>query len=390
MKHEDPAMTPAGLTLGPDVRSAPDLSVVRESDIVVTCTSARHAFLMPELVRPGTFIAAVGADKSDKHEIDPRLYAACLAVVDSLEQAAEIGDLHHALDAGAVTRAHIHASLDAILAGTGRGRTDDRSITLFDSTGMGLQDVAAAVAIYRRAFEIGAGTRLSLTRRRLAMTHTLLRRGLVALGGAFAASSMARAQGGGAMTRIDFETAAVGALPSGVTGALTGSGGPVAWAIVEDPTAPAGPKVLAQTSTDKTDYRFPLAIFAAPVAADIDAAVRFKPIAGQVDRAAGIAIRLSDPNSYYVVRANALEDNVRLYRMVNGRRSQFAGADTKVPSGKWQELRLLARGSRFEVFLDGRSLYSATDTTIAAAGRVALWTKADSVTHFDDLRIQTL
>jgi hypothetical protein len=192
------------------------------------------------------------------------------------------------------------------------------------------------------------------------------------------------------MTRIDFETAPVGALPTGITGALTGSGGPVAWAVVEDPTAPAGPKVLAQTSTDKTDYRFPLAIFDAPVAADIDVAVRFKPVAGEIDRAAGIAIRLKDRNNYYVVRANALEDNVRLYRMVSGQRIQFAGANTKVPSGKWQELRLLARGSRFEVFLDGKSLYSATDTAIPSAGRVALWTKADSVTHFDDLRIQTL
>ena len=221
------------------------------------------------------------------------------------------------------------------------------------------------------------------------MTQTLLRRGLVALGGAFAASSAVRAQGG-TTTRIDFEAAVPGALPSGVTPALTGSGGPVAWTVVEDPTAPAGPKVLAQTSIDKTDYRFPLAIFAAPVAADIDVAVRFKPIAGTVDRAAGIAVRLSDPDNYYVVRANALEDNVRLYRVVSGQRVQFAGVNAKVPSGKWQELRLIARGSRFEVFLDGKSLYSATDTSIPAAGRVALWTKADSVTHFDDLRIQTL
>ena len=150
-------------TLKLDVRAAPDLSVVRESDIVVTCTSARRAFLTPELVRPGTFISAVGADNSDKHEIDPRLYAASLAVVDSLEQAAEIGDLHHALEAGAVTRAHVHASLGEILAGTKPGRTDEQSITLFDSTGMGLQDVAAAVAIYRRALEAGTGTRLLLT-----------------------------------------------------------------------------------------------------------------------------------------------------------------------------------------------------------------------------------
>jgi alanine dehydrogenase len=149
-------------TLKLDVRPTTDLSSVRESDIVVTCSSARKAFLTPELVRPGTFIAAVGADNSDKHEIDPQLYAASLVVVDSLEQAAEIGDLHHALEAGVVTREHVHASLGEILPGAKPGRTDNQSITLFDSTGMGLQDVAAAVAIYRRALDAGGGTRLSL------------------------------------------------------------------------------------------------------------------------------------------------------------------------------------------------------------------------------------
>ena len=148
--------------LGLDIRAAPDLSVTRESDIIVTCTSARRAFLTPDLVRPGTFIAAVGADNSDKQEIDPALYAASLAVVDSLEQAAEIGDLHHALAAGAVTRDHVHATLGELLAGSKPGRPDPAAITLFDSTGMGLQDVAAAAAIYRRALATGAGHRLSL------------------------------------------------------------------------------------------------------------------------------------------------------------------------------------------------------------------------------------
>jgi hypothetical protein len=200
------------------------------------------------------------------------------------------------------------------------------------------------------------------------------------------ASTSAAAQ----LTRIDFESAPVGALPAGVTGALTGSGGPVAWSVVQDQTALAGPKVLAQTSTDTTDYRFPLAIFEQPVAKDLDVAVRFKPVSGEVDRAAGIAVRLADRNNYYVVRANALEDNVRLYKVVGGQRRQFAGANIKVPSGVWQELRLTARGDRFEVFLNGKSLYGATDTTFANPGRVALWTKADSVTYFDDLRIQPL
>jgi alanine dehydrogenase len=145
-----------------DVRAA-DLAVVRESDIIVTCTSARQPFLTLDLVRPGTFVAAVGADNSDKQEVDPRLYAASVAVVDSLEQAAEIGDLHHALNAGAVTADHVHATLGEILAGAKTGRRDPTAITLFDSTGMGLQDVAAAAAIYRRALAAGAGNRVSLT-----------------------------------------------------------------------------------------------------------------------------------------------------------------------------------------------------------------------------------
>ena len=189
------------------------------------------------------------------------------------------------------------------------------------------------------------------------------------------------AQGTDRMTRIDFES------PVAFQPMLTGKGGPVAWNVIDDPTAPAGPKVLAQTSKDKTDYRFPLAVFDRPVLLDLDVAVRFKPVSGEVDRAAGIAVRLTDRDNYYVVRANALEDNVRLYRVVKGDRHQFAGANVKVKSGIWQELRLVVRGTRFEVFFEGRSLYVATDAVFATAGRVALWTKADSVTSFDDLRI---
>jgi len=211
------------------------------------------------------------------------------------------------------------------------------------------------------------------------------RRDILIVGGATLIAGTASA----ANVRMDFEGGQVSALPAGVTTALTGSGGPVKWTIVEDSSAPAGPKVLAQTSADKTDYRFPLAIFDQPVAADLEVAVRFKPVAGEVDRAAGIAVRLTDKDNYYVVRANALEDNVRLYRVVKGKRIQFAGANLKVPSGAWQELKLSARGNRFEVSFNGKRLHEATDSTFANPGRVALWTKADSVTHFDDLRIRT-
>lgn len=150
----------ARLTL--EVRPSPDLAVARDSDVIVTCTSARTPFLTTELVRPGTFVAATGADNHDKSEIEPPLYAAARAVVDSLEQCAEIGDLHHAIAAGVVTEAHVHANLAEIVAGQRPGRTDDGQITLFDSTGLGLQDVAAAAGIYRRALAQGAGTRLAI------------------------------------------------------------------------------------------------------------------------------------------------------------------------------------------------------------------------------------
>ncbi len=151
-----------GRDLQIDVAATGSLAVARDSDVIVTCTSAREAFLTTELVRPGTFIAAIGADNSDKQEIAPLLYAASVAIVDSLEQAAEIGDLHHALAAGAVTTRHVQATLGEIVAGRSPGRSDPEAITLFDSTGMGLQDVAAAAAIYRRALEAGVGTRLAL------------------------------------------------------------------------------------------------------------------------------------------------------------------------------------------------------------------------------------
>ena len=148
--------------LGIPVDPVADLGAAREWDIIVTCTSARRAFLMPDHVRPGTFIAAIGADNSDKQEIDPALFPRSLVVVDSLEQCAEIGDLHHAIIAGTFTREQVHASLAEIVARQKPGRRHSDEITLFDSTGLGLYDVAAAARLYERAIEGGVGTRLSL------------------------------------------------------------------------------------------------------------------------------------------------------------------------------------------------------------------------------------
>jgi ornithine cyclodeaminase/alanine dehydrogenase-like protein (mu-crystallin family) len=132
-------------------------AAARDSDIVLTCTPARRWFLGRSDVRPGTFIAAVGADNEQKQEIEPELLAASTVVVDVLDQAATIGDLHHAIAAGVMTRDQVHAELGAIVAGKAAGRRSAEEIIVFDSTGTALQDVAAAAAVFERAVAAGAG-----------------------------------------------------------------------------------------------------------------------------------------------------------------------------------------------------------------------------------------
>jgi hypothetical protein len=118
--------------------------------------------------------------------------------------------------------------------------------------------------------------------------------------------------------------------------------------------------------------------------------VRFKPVAGDVDQAGGIVVRASGPDNYYIVRANALEDNVRFYRVVGGQRIQISNANVRVAPGAWHTLTLRAQGDRFSVSYDGKQLYTVRDQTFADVGKVGLWTKADSVTHFDRISIMKL
>jgi ornithine cyclodeaminase/alanine dehydrogenase-like protein (mu-crystallin family) len=143
-------------------------AAVAASDLIITCTTARKYFVSHDMVRPGTFIAAVGADNENKQEIDPRLMARAMVVTDVTEQAAAIGDLHHAIDAGAMKREDVHAELCEVIAKRKPGRTAKEQIVVFDSTGTGLQDVAAAIAAYERAVEEGVGDAFQLTRRQAA------------------------------------------------------------------------------------------------------------------------------------------------------------------------------------------------------------------------------
>jgi hypothetical protein len=187
--------------------------------------------------------------------------------------------------------------------------------------------------------------------------------------------SSVRAETGAIMIAIDRMT--VGSSPDGFTFARTGEGGAAQWTVAADPTATSG-RAIEQTSTDRTDYRFPLAIYDAVSTTNLNVAVRFRAVAGKVDQAAGIALRLRDADNYYVARANALEDNVRFYRVVKGRREQLEGANLRVTSNDWHTLGVRAEGERFTISYDGKPLFTATDRTFAAAGRKAdIWVSGD-------------
>ena len=204
---------------------------------------------------------------------------------------------------------------------------------------------------------------------------------------AVAAEKPAPEQSSGQQLIYNFDSDPVGQMPGKFHSARTGQGSDSKWAVMSDPSAPSKPNVVAQTSTDKTDYRFPLLIADDGEFRDLDISVKFKAVSGSVDQAGGLVFRLKDANNYYIVRANALEDNYRIYHVVNGRRIQFAGANFKVSSGTWHELRVEATGNKFICYYDGAKKIEATDDTFKDAGKVGLWTKADSVTYFDDLKI---
>jgi hypothetical protein len=203
-----------------------------------------------------------------------------------------------------------------------------------------------------------------------------------------AAMTTASAQTGKRTWSFDQDPA--GKLPVNFTSALTGGGRIGQWAVTKEASAPSPPNVLAQTSTDPTDYRFPLAVAEDTSYKDLALSVKFKAVSGKVDQAAGLVFRLKDSDNYYIVRANALEDNLRLYHVVKGRRVQFAGANFKVTSNAWHEIKVEARGNKFKCYYDGQLKITAEDSTFNDAGKIGLWTKADSVIYFDDLTVEDL
>ncbi len=183
---------------------------------------------------------------------------------------------------------------------------------------------------------------------------------------------------------FNFDADKPGEPPKGFELGRTGQGASGKWVVQAQKDAPSGPNVLVQADTDDTDYRFPVA-FTGPALLDLRLSVKCKAVSGKVDQGCGLVFRLRDSDNYYVTRANALEDNVRLYHVVKGNRRQFAGWNGKVASGQWHELAVEAKGDQFQVFLDGKKVIDAKDKTFTEAGRFGLWTKADSLIYFDNL-----
>jgi hypothetical protein len=199
------------------------------------------------------------------------------------------------------------------------------------------------------------------------------------------AAPAAAAAPSGAPQVWSFETDKAGGAPAGFSFGRTGSGAPGRWIVQAEPGAPSGANVLAQVSADGTDSRFPVAVADTPELRDVRLSVRCKPVSGSVDQACGLVFRYRDENNYYLTRANALENNVRLYIVKHGHRKQLESWSGPVTSKAWHELRVDARGDRFEVYWEGKKIIDAHDQTFPDAGKVGVWTKADSVTYFDDL-----
>ena len=183
-----------------------------------------------------------------------------------------------------------------------------------------------------------------------------------------------------------FDADKIGSAPTGWMATKTGRGDPK-WTVEDDPSAPSKSKVVRQSGR----ATYPLLLKTGTSVKDGFVEVHFKAIAGSEDRAGGIVWRAKDADNYYVVRANALEDNVVLYKTVNGTRSALDivgrkggyGVRGPVPAGQWHTLKVDFAGSHFKIVFDGKPAFEVDDATFTEAGMVGLWTKADSVTTFD-------
>ena len=194
-------------------------------------------------------------------------------------------------------------------------------------------------------------------------------------------------------TLFTFEQCEVGKLPVNWSQAITGKGSGTLWRVLNDQEN----KVLAQLSKDNPGYHFNIAVYNGAEITNVEMEVKLKGVAGVMDQGGGFVWRYSDKNNYYVVRANPLEDNVVLYKVINGNRTDLPlmgkgrtyGVDVPELGSGWNTLRLTVRDDIFTVYLNGKQLFKVKDNSISNPGKIGLWTKADAVTYFDDFKVKS-
>jgi hypothetical protein len=187
-----------------------------------------------------------------------------------------------------------------------------------------------------------------------------------------------------AATVVSFDNLPVGTAPSGWSATKTGSGNPK-WTVEKDDTAPSRPNVLKQSG----QATYPVCLKDDTSLKDGFVEVAFKPISGREDQAGGLVWRAKDANNYYVARANALENNVAIYHTVDGRRTEKKRVSVNIATNQWHTLRVEFHGAHFIVIADGQKALEWDDQTFTQPGKIGVWTKADSVTLFDDFSYGT-
>ncbi|MDW8309151.1 MAG: DUF1080 domain-containing protein [Verrucomicrobiales bacterium] len=208
------------------------------------------------------------------------------------------------------------------------------------------------------------------------------------------------ALGAGAAERVfDFQEAPLNQPPPGFHSLLAGEGTPGDWRVILDEVPPLLPPlsdkapvvtkrpVLAQLSRDRTDERFPLLVFEEETFGDFTLTTRFKLVGGEVEQMAGIAFRLQDARNFYVIRASGLGRNLRFYKVVNGERSVPIGPQLDVPTNVWHELKIECKGNQIRCWFNGREAIPTLGDNTFSSGKIAFWTKSDSVSYFADTRL---
>jgi len=187
----------------------------------------------------------------------------------------------------------------------------------------------------------------------------------------------------------NFDIDEVGKISDCFSNQMTGKGDLGKWEVVRDETAPSTPNALAQTSQEYFGYHFSMAVNEKEIYDDFELIVKFKGVKGREDQGGGPVWRYQDADNYYIARANPLENNFRVYKVVNGNRLQMDSALLKVNSNEWHTIKILARKDQIQCFYDGRLYLEVSDDTFRT-GKIGLWTKADAVTYFDDLEVKPI